>query len=349
MDSPRPAHYSFSASQLSSAVNATTSTVYLASSPSSSCSVNLSDVDDSTFYGSTHASQPFPANARVPSETSTERRSCASSAGSSRKRDDEAYLTYFDVGSESTRRWRDVLPGGRAANLICISVLAVVCCVLASRLLLEKVSALRLADAIVTLDSINETKTVLVRGVPVEGSRLTTWTSPSLVRNSNASRQTGGLRTKEGVANIGGASEKRNRGPAFRRYHPVTRPKKMPEQHLSNTSVVPSSPVGGASARIRPAPHTTKFDDNPTYDLNIIRPSPQTTVSAWLKGRRSATTRHTSYTVYIKTDKPTSLPSTLPRAERRSILQNGTVTSSVQSLPQHLAIAGRSLLRADFY
>ncbi|KAK8778299.1 hypothetical protein V5799_020362 [Amblyomma americanum] len=122
----------------------TTSTVFLASSPSSSCSLDLSDFDDS----STSASPPFRASAgRVPAEDSLERRSGGSNGGSPVQGED-AYLRHFRVGSAYSRPSCDVLKAGRVARLVGASILAVACCVLAAKLIVGKLSAL--ADASTT-------------------------------------------------------------------------------------------------------------------------------------------------------------------------------------------------------
>ncbi|KAL1485549.1 hypothetical protein MTO96_010058 [Rhipicephalus appendiculatus] len=340
MDRPRPAHYSFSAPQLSSGVKATTSTVYLASSPSSSCSFNLSDVDDSTFYDSTYASEPFPATSRVPSETSTERRgSHASTIRSSRKKDEEARLTHFDVSRSASRHpWLDVVPGGRVAKLICTSVLAVFCCVLVSRLVIDKLSTLLNAtDAIGTLDSTNETEIVLALGDPLSESRPS---SSLQVHIKNAARQSYAEETIASFPGRSAAPELRYRAPAVRRYHPVARPTmvinktvtfpstgadsrfdvrsttRMPEKHLSDTTIVASTTE--APGRVKRGPRATQLNVDGPHRMNIVRASPQTVASAWLNVRRSATVRRSPYVVYIdETAKPTSLLSTFTRASAR--------------------------------
>ncbi|KAH6939538.1 hypothetical protein HPB50_019220 [Hyalomma asiaticum] len=307
MDRPRPAHYSFSAPQLSYGVKATTSTVYLASSPSSSCSFNLSDVDDSTFYDSTYASQPFPSTSRVPSETSTDRRSSrASTVRSSHKADDEVHLTYFDVSGASRRRWRDVVPGSRVAKLICTSILAVVCCVLASRLVVDKLSAYRdVADAIGTIDLTNETEVVLALGEPLREY----WPSSSVrLQVYNATRRNDAGKTKAGLLGTSAASELRYRARAMRRYHPATRmatvmtektstlpsahgdsrfdvrrTTKLPEKHLKNTAVTTFAQMGEASARPKGTTSPAHFY---VYwrQQNLSQASPKT--AAWLNVER---------------------------------------------------------------
>ncbi|KAH8009620.1 hypothetical protein HPB51_018888 [Rhipicephalus microplus] len=334
MNRPRPAHYSFSAPQLSFCAKATSSTVYLASSPSSSCSLNLSDVDDSTFYDSTYVSQPFPATSRVPSETCTERRSsCSSTIRIGRKKDEEACLAHFDVSRSASRHpWRDVAPGGRATKLICTSVLAVFCCVLVSRLVMDKLSTLLNAtDAIGALDSTNETEVVLALGDAVSESRPS---SSMQLPIKKAVRRNYAGKTRAGFPGISGVPELRYRAPAVRRYRPVARPvmamnktatlpsaatdrrsggtTRMSETQLRNTTVFAST------VEPEPSPRASTLDGNWTRLMRILRASPQTVASAWLNVIKSATVRRSPYVVYIDgTVKPTSLLSTFVRETAR--------------------------------